>query len=95
MSDLSLRLHPATSQLLVSSYFDPVLLQRGPRYVGHQLNVPQPGDYLSLLQEAQGRALIRGPGGDFEFFLKVCPYQSPMEDGMQHFHDWYEKQTTS
>jgi choline monooxygenase len=20
------------------------------------------------------------------------PYQSPMEDGMQHFHEWYRKQ---
>ncbi|HCL85685.1 MAG TPA: Rieske (2Fe-2S) protein, partial [Comamonadaceae bacterium] len=45
MSDLSLQLQQATSQLPVSSYFDPALLQReldtlfrpGPRYVGHQL----------------------------------------------------------
>jgi choline monooxygenase len=20
------------------------------------------------------------------------PYQSPMEDGMQHFHEWYRQQ---
>jgi hypothetical protein len=20
------------------------------------------------------------------------PYQSPMEDGMQHFHEWYRRQ---
>jgi choline monooxygenase len=23
---------------------------------------------------------------------EVGPYQSPMEDGMQHFHDWYRGQ---
>jgi choline monooxygenase len=23
---------------------------------------------------------------------EVGPYQSPMEDGMQHFHDWYRRQ---
>jgi choline monooxygenase len=22
----------------------------------------------------------------------VGPYQSPMEDGMQHFHEWYRSQ---
>jgi len=22
---------------------------------------------------------------------EVGPYQSPMEDGMQHFHEWYRK----
>jgi choline monooxygenase len=23
---------------------------------------------------------------------EVGPYQSPMEDGMQHFHEWYRGQ---
>ena len=23
---------------------------------------------------------------------EVGPYQSPMEDGMQHFHEWYRKE---
>jgi choline monooxygenase len=22
------------------------------------------------------------------------PYQSPMEDGMQHFHEWYRRELT-
>ena len=22
---------------------------------------------------------------------EVGPYQSPMEDGMQHFHEWYRR----
>ncbi|HPW08632.1 MAG TPA: aromatic ring-hydroxylating dioxygenase subunit alpha, partial [Burkholderiaceae bacterium] len=56
MSDLSLQLQPAASQLPVSSYFDDALYQReqstlfqnGPRYVGHQLAVPNVGDYYAL-----------------------------------------------
>ena len=56
MSDLSLRLQQAHSQLPVTSYFDDALFQReletifqqGPRYVGHQLAVPNVGDYYAL-----------------------------------------------
>ena len=48
MSDLSLQLQQAASQLPVSSYFDEALFrreletifQRGPRYVGHTNAVP-------------------------------------------------------
>jgi len=36
--------------------------------------------------DAGRRALLRR--GDNE----VGPYQSPMEDGMRHFHDWYRRQ---
>jgi choline monooxygenase len=25
----------------------------------------------------------------------VGPYQSPMEDGMQHFHEWYRRQMSA
>jgi choline monooxygenase len=83
MSDLSLRLQPATSQLPVSSYFDPALFeremvalfQRGPRYVGHALSVPQPGDYHALAQEDQGRALVRAPGGQVELISNVCRHR--------------------
>ncbi len=71
MSDLSLQLQQAASQLQVSSYFDEalfqrekeVLFQRGPRYVGHQLAVPNVGDYHALPQEAGGRALVRTASG--------------------------------
>ena len=31
-----------------------------------------------------GRRALRERGDD-----EVGPYQSPMEDGMQHFHEWY------
>jgi hypothetical protein len=49
MSDLSLQLQQAASQLSVSSYFDQALFKRemetifqqGPRYVGHELAVPR------------------------------------------------------
>jgi len=64
MSDLSLPLQQATSQLPVSSYFDEALLQRelehifqrGPRYVGHVNSVPNLGDYYALPHEGEGRA---------------------------------------
>jgi choline monooxygenase len=26
---------------------------------------------------------------------EVGPYQSPMEDGMQHFHEWYLKRMST
>jgi choline monooxygenase len=61
MSDLSLQLQQAASQLPVSSYFDEALFQReletifqrGPRYVGHQLSVPNPGDYYACPRRAR------------------------------------------
>ncbi len=82
MSDLSLRLQQANSQLPVSSYFDEALYQRemasifrqGPRYVGHSLSVPGLGDYLALPQEAQGRALVRTPKG-VELISNVCRHR--------------------
>ena len=89
MSDLSLRLLQATSQLPVSSYFDAGLYQReqqklfarGPRYVGHELAVPNLGDYYALPQELGGRALVRNAGG-VELISNVCRHrQSTMLQG--------------
>ncbi|MRD49319.1 Rieske 2Fe-2S domain-containing protein [Caenimonas koreensis DSM 17982] len=82
MSDLSLQLQQAASQLPVSSYFDEALFQRekefifqrGPRYVGHQLSVPDTGDYYALPQEGQGRALLRTPRG-VELISNVCRHR--------------------
>ena len=56
MSDLSLQLQQAASQLPVSAYVDPALFRRemetlfarGPRYVGHARSVPSHGDYYAL-----------------------------------------------
>ena len=83
MSDLSLQLQQAASQLPVQSYFDPALFERekrlifepGPRYVGHRLAVPQPGDYFALPQEAEGRALVRNPQGGVELISNVCRHR--------------------
>jgi phenylpropionate dioxygenase-like ring-hydroxylating dioxygenase large terminal subunit len=82
MSDLSLQLQQATSQLPVSSYFEDALFRRemetlfrgGPRYVGHQLAVPEQGDYYALPQEGEGRALLRTPRG-VELVSNVCRHR--------------------
>jgi len=82
MSDLSLQLQPATGQLPVSSYFDhalyqrelQTLFQRGPRYVGHALSVPNVGDYATLAQEGAGRALVHTPAG-IELVSNVCRHR--------------------
>ena len=42
-----------------------------------------------LRMDAGRKALLAR--GDNE----VGPYQSPMEDGMQHFHEWYRRQMKS
>ena len=83
MSDLSLQLQQAASQLPVTSYFDQALFERekrlifesGPRYVGHSLAVPNPGDYFALPQEAEGRALARNPQGGIELISNVCRHR--------------------
>jgi choline monooxygenase len=83
MSDLSLQLQQAASQLPVSSYFDEALFQRerqilfdkGPRYVGHQLAVPETGDYYALPQEKGGRALVRNAQGQVELISNICRHR--------------------
>jgi choline monooxygenase len=82
MSDLSLRLQPAQSQLPVSSYFDEALFQRelkqlfssGPRYVGNSASVPECGDYLTLAQEQGGRALIHTTKG-VQLVSNICRHR--------------------
>ncbi|MEN9619192.1 MAG: hypothetical protein RL406_1429 [Pseudomonadota bacterium] len=82
MSDLSLQLQQAHSQLPVTSYFDEALFQReletifqqGPRYVGHQLAVPHVGDYYALPHEGEGRALVRSANG-VELVSNVCRHR--------------------
>ena len=86
MSDLSLQLQQAASQLPVSSYFDEALFQQertrlfapGPRYVGHQLHVPEPGDYHVLPQESGGRALIRSPEGKVQLLSNCCRHRQAL-----------------
>ncbi len=94
MSDLSLQLQQAASQLPVSSYFDEALFQRelktifqqGPRYVGHQLSVPESGDYHAVPQEAGGRALVRSHQG-VELISNICRHrQAVMLQGRGSLH---------
>jgi phenylpropionate dioxygenase-like ring-hydroxylating dioxygenase large terminal subunit len=85
MSDLSITLEAlerARSQLSVSTYFDEDLLrkeqalifQHGPRYLAHELAVPEVGDYYALPQEGEGRALVRTPRG-VELVSNVCRHR--------------------
>jgi choline monooxygenase len=46
-------------------------------------------DEIAERMDAGRKALLAR--GDNE----VGPYQSPMEDGMQHFHEWYRKRMGS
>ncbi len=65
------RLHEAVSQLPASWYCDPrvfeteqrVLFPQGPGYVGHELMVPEPGDYMALAGRDNAQALVRSPDG--------------------------------
>ena len=85
MSDLSLQLQQAASQLPVSSYFEQALFQRemdlifqrGPRYVGHELAVPETGDFHALPQEGEGRALVRTPQG-VDLISNVCRHRQAL-----------------
>ena len=82
MSDLSLQLQQAFSQLPVSSYSDEALFKReidtlfakGPNYVGHRLSVPELGDYHAIQQEREGRVLIRTENG-IELLSNVCRHR--------------------
>jgi choline monooxygenase len=89
MSDLSLALpaldstleHPRL-QLPVSAYFDDdlhrremeLIFQHGPRYLGHELAIPEVGDHYALPQEGEGRALVRTATG-VELISNVCRHR--------------------
>ncbi|WP_312564652.1 aromatic ring-hydroxylating dioxygenase subunit alpha [Comamonas sp.] len=95
MSDLSLQLQQAASQLPVSSYFDEALFQRemeiifqnSPRYVGSSVSVPEIGDYYTLPHENEGRALVRNSQGQVELISNVCRHrQAIMLKGRGNLH---------
>jgi len=88
MSDLSIglkTLERARSQLSVKTYFDEDLFRSeqklifdgGPRYLGHELAVPELGDYYALPQEREGRALVRTPQG-VELISNVCRHRQAL-----------------
>ena len=84
MSDLAslFRLARSNAQLPVGAYFDDALLQQeinllykqGPRYIGHELMVPEIGDYAALPWENEGRILVRNPQG-LELLSNVCRHR--------------------
>ncbi len=91
MSDIGRRAHlqRSAAQLPVSAYFDDALHQReleilfrnGPGYIGHELIVPNTGDYFALPAEKEGRLLVRGEQG-IELLSNVCRHrQSVMLNG--------------
>jgi len=84
MSDLGRRefLARSRAQLPVSVYFDEALFAREretlfkgrPGYVGHQLMVPEAGDYYALPAEREGRVLVRSAEG-VELLSNVCRHR--------------------
>ncbi len=91
MSDIASlgRLKPASAQLPVSWYLDPeifalekeLLFDAGPNYVGHELMVPNRGDYHSLAWMDHAKVLVRNESGP-ELLSNVCRHrQSIMLEG--------------
>ncbi|MGB7301506.1 MAG: aromatic ring-hydroxylating dioxygenase subunit alpha [Burkholderiaceae bacterium] len=84
MSDLSSRsvLAKTESQLPVTGYFDESILLNeknsifldGGGYIGHELMVPEAGNYYTLPSEGDGRVLIRNQNG-VELLSNVCRHR--------------------
>jgi choline monooxygenase len=84
MSDLSriATVHTASPQLPVHWYFDPriyelekrLLFDQGPAYIGHELMVPNVGDYHSLEWLGHAKALVRNANG-IELLSNVCRHR--------------------
>ncbi|MBL0085662.1 MAG: aromatic ring-hydroxylating dioxygenase subunit alpha [Ideonella sp.] len=73
------------SQLSVSTYFADelyrreleLIFQHGPRYLGHELSVPNVGDFYALPQEGEGRTLVRTTEG-VELISNVCRHRQAL-----------------
>src|SRR5471032_529676 len=84
MSDIASlgRLRPSSAQLPVSWYFDPhvfalekkTLFGAGPNYMGHELMVPNAGDYHSLAWMDHAKVLVRNESGP-ELLSNVCRHR--------------------
>ncbi len=94
MSDLS-RAWPQlpNGQPPVGAYFDEKFYQHelqtlfkcGPRYMGHELMVPEVGDYFSLPSERNARVLVRQKNQTVELLSNVCRHrQAILLDGQGH-----------
>ena len=84
MSDLASlpQVSTASPQLPVAWYFDQriydnemrLLFEQGPGYVGHELMVPNRGDYFSLEWMAHAKALVRNDHG-VELIGNICRHR--------------------
>ena len=78
-------LRPSAPQLPVAWYFDPEIFAReksalfdnGPGYVGHELMVPNVGDYQTLEWASHGKALVRGQSG-IHLMSNVCRHRQSL-----------------
>lgn len=87
MSDLAnlTKLARTIAQLPVHTYHDTSLFkhevsqlfQQGPRYVGHQLMVPNVGDFATLAQEDEGRMLVRNQH-EINLVSNVCRHRQAL-----------------
>ncbi|MEP7063523.1 MAG: aromatic ring-hydroxylating dioxygenase subunit alpha [Betaproteobacteria bacterium] len=76
------RLSEAVSQFPSSWYCDPqvfaaemrTLFPRAPGYVGHELMVPETGDYFALQARDNAQALVRNPHG-VELLSNICRHR--------------------
>jgi phenylpropionate dioxygenase-like ring-hydroxylating dioxygenase large terminal subunit len=86
-------LHPTGPQRtlnLVEYFYPEEIIAFEPEFIAAQqaayAETMVEDDEIALRMDAGRRALLAR--GDDE----AGPYQSPMEDGMQHFHEWYRRQ---
>src|SRR5690606_14380574 len=84
--------HP---QLSVDWYWDPkifelekqLLFDQGPKYVGHELMVPEMGDYYVLAAQNHAKMLVRNENG-IELLSNVCRHrQAIILDGRGNSHN--------
>src|SRR5258706_114553 len=105
-SDLDPRLIAGTAPLPISCYFDHgwferemlLLFGNGPGYVGHQLMVPEVGDYKTLPWTEHGKVLVHGPYGiqllsntcrnRLGMLVEECPFNSKnfLEIDLELYH---------
>jgi phenylpropionate dioxygenase-like ring-hydroxylating dioxygenase large terminal subunit len=76
------RIRPASPQLPMAWYFDPAIFERekrllfdaGADYIGHELMVPEAGDYHTLAWMDHARVLVRNESG-IELLSNVCRHR--------------------
>jgi len=91
-SNLDGALIERTAPLPISAYFDPawferervLIFDRGPGYVGHQLMVPEVGDYKTLPWTEHAKVLVHGADG-INLMSNVCRHrQGLLLEGRGH-----------